>query len=99
MGLYPEVPGRTELVLGSPLFPAITIHRPVGDSPCVHQLLVSGQPSAKTSLPEALTLHGGTLNFTVFSIPDKIWGAYNRATNLRHFVPGRHARLIGVKQA
>ena len=31
MGLYPEIPGRAELVLGSPLFPSITVHRPGGD--------------------------------------------------------------------
>ncbi len=87
MGLYPEIPGRAELVLGSPLFPAITIHRPSGDlrimasaagtnSPYVHQLLLNGKPSTKTFLPEAFTLHGGTLNFTVSSIPDKVWGTH-----------------------
>ena len=87
MGLYPEIPGRAELVLGSPLFPAITVHRPAGDvrimataaatgSPYVHQLLVNGRPSTKTFLPEAFTLHGGTLNFTLSSTPDKAWGTH-----------------------
>jgi predicted alpha-1,2-mannosidase len=87
MGLYPEIPGRAELVLGSPLFPAITIHRPGGDlkitaeaaatkSPYVHQLLVNGQPSTKTFLPESFTLHGGTLAFTLSATPDEVWGSH-----------------------
>ncbi len=85
MGLYPEIPGRAELVLGSPLFPAITIHRSSGDlritapaaapnSPYVHRLLVNGRPSTKTFLPESFTLHGGTLDFTLSPEPSKSWG-------------------------
>ncbi len=31
MGLYPEIPGRAELVLASPLFTKVTVHRPGGD--------------------------------------------------------------------
>jgi predicted alpha-1,2-mannosidase len=87
MGLYPEIPGRAELVLGSPLFPAITVHRPGGDlritadaaapkSPYVHNLLVNGKPSTKTFLSEAYTLHGGTLAFTLSSAPDEAWGSH-----------------------
>ncbi len=87
MGLYPEIPGRAELVLGSPLFPAIRVHRSAGDlrivataaatnSPYVHQLLVNGKPCTKTFLPETFTLHGGTLNFTLSSSPDKFWGVH-----------------------
>lgn len=85
MGLYPEIPGRAELVLGSPLFPAITVHRAAGDlyisapaaatgSPYVHRLLVDGKPSAQTFLPESFTLRGGTLAFTLSPTPDKLWG-------------------------
>ncbi len=87
MGLYPEIPGRAELVLGSPLFPAITVHRPGGDlritataaaadTPYVHQLLVDGKPSTKTFLPESFTLRGGSLAFTLSSTPDEIWGTH-----------------------
>jgi predicted alpha-1,2-mannosidase len=87
MGLYPEIPGRAELVLGSPLFPAITVHRPGGDlriiapaaathSPYVYGLLVNGTPSTKTFLPESFALHGGTLSFDLSSTPDKTWGTH-----------------------
>lgn len=85
MGLYPEIPGRAELVLGSPLFSSITVHRPAGDlhilapsaskdSPYIHQLLVDGKPSTHTFLPETFALHGGTLTFTLAPTPDKSWG-------------------------
>ena len=87
MGLYPEIPGRAELVLGSPLFPAITLHRPAGDiriiaanaatnSPYVHQLLVDGKSTTKTFLPESLALHGGSLHFDLGSAPDRLWGTH-----------------------
>jgi putative alpha-1,2-mannosidase len=85
IGLYPEIPGRAELVIGSPLFPEIVIHRTGGDlhitapnaathSPYVQSLLVNGSASTKTFLPESFTLHGGTLSFVLSSTPDKTWG-------------------------
>ena len=85
IGLYPEIPGRAELVIGSPLFPEIVIHRAGGDlhieapnaathSPYVQGLQVNGRASTKTFLPEALTLHGGTLKFDLGSTADTTWG-------------------------
>lgn len=85
VGLYPEIPGRAELVIGSPLFPEITVHRTDGDvhitapnaathNPYVQSLLVNGKPSTKTFIPESFALHGGTLNFELSSTPDRTWG-------------------------
>jgi predicted alpha-1,2-mannosidase len=85
MGFYPEIPGRAELVLGSPLFPSIVIHRPAGnivihasraatDAPYVQSLRVNGLVSTKTWLPESFALHGGTLDFQLSSTPRKSWG-------------------------
>jgi predicted alpha-1,2-mannosidase len=87
MGLYPEIPGRAELVLGSPLFHAITVHRPGGDlhitatdaapdRPYVHRLTVDGKASIRTFLPESFTLNGGTLHFVLSATPDKNWGTH-----------------------
>jgi predicted alpha-1,2-mannosidase len=87
MGLYPEIPGRAELVIGSPVFPDIVIHRKEGDvhitapkaatnSPYVQSLAVNGNASSKTFLPESFALHGGTLNFVLSSTPDKAWGTH-----------------------
>lgn len=87
MGLYPEIPGRAELVLGSPTFPSITVHRPAGDirilapasSPTniyVQTLTLNNQPHPQTWLPETFALHGGTLNFTLTNTPNQTWGTH-----------------------
>lgn len=86
LGMYPAIPGRAELLLGSPLFPRAVIHRPGGDvtidapdaSPdnlYVHALTLDGQPWPKPWLSEAFALHGGTLHFTLGAGPDKAWGS------------------------
>jgi predicted alpha-1,2-mannosidase len=85
IGMYPEIPGRAELVLGSPLFREISIHRPAGDivikasgaatnSPYVQSLKVNGENSTKTWLPESFVERGGTLEYELSATPDKSWG-------------------------
>jgi predicted alpha-1,2-mannosidase len=86
LGMYPAIPGRAELLLGSPLFPRAVIHRPGGDVTIeapdasrdnlyVHALMLDGQPRRKPWLPESFALHGGTLHFTLVAKPDKAWGS------------------------
>jgi putative alpha-1,2-mannosidase len=85
MGLYPQIPGRAELVLGSPLFPSIHIRRSAGDiiihatgaatnAPYIQSLKVNGKPTTKTWLPETFVEHGGALDFTLSPTPNKQWG-------------------------
>lgn len=85
MGLYPEIPGRAELVIGSPLFPKITLHRAGGDvviradganseTPYVQALKVNGSAATATFLPESFALKGGTLEFTLGKEPNRNWG-------------------------
>ncbi len=85
LGIYPEIPGRAEFVLGSPLFPSATVHRAGGDlritahgaapdAPYVTGLRVDGEPWTRTWLPERFALHGGTLEFQLAPAPDKHWG-------------------------
>jgi predicted alpha-1,2-mannosidase len=85
MGMYPEIPGRAELVLGSPLFTAIHIRRAAGDivvkahgsgtnAPYVQSLKVNGKTTTKTWLPEGCVEHGGTLEFELSATPNKHWG-------------------------
>lgn len=85
IGMYPEIPGRAELVLGSPLFPAVRIRRAAGDmvvkargagtdSPYVQSLKVNGMTTTKTWLPESFVMHGGTLEFELNAEPNKHWG-------------------------
>ncbi len=85
IGMYPEIPGRAELVLGSPLFNAITIRRAHGNivvkangagtnAPYVQSLKVNGTPSTRTWLPESFVEHGGTLQYEMGATPNKNWG-------------------------
>jgi predicted alpha-1,2-mannosidase len=85
IGFYPEIPGRAELVLGSPLFTSVTVHRANGDvhviapaaatnAPYVQSLKVNGKSSSKTWLPESFALKGGTLEFDLGGTPNKSWG-------------------------
>jgi predicted alpha-1,2-mannosidase len=87
MGFYPEIPGRAELVLGSPIFTSVAVHRANGDvhviapaaatnAPYVQSLEVNGKPSSKTWLPESFALKGGTLKFELGSTPNKSWGTH-----------------------
>jgi putative alpha-1,2-mannosidase len=87
MGFYPEIPGRAELVLGSPLFTSVTVHRANGDvhvivpaaatnTPYVQAVKVDGKPSSKTWLPESFALKGGTLEFDLSNTPSKSWGTH-----------------------
>jgi predicted alpha-1,2-mannosidase len=85
MGLYPEIPGRAEMVLASPLFKKVTVHRGAGDvritapaaatnAPYVRGVKVDGKASSKTWLPESFALEGGRLEFDLVEAPDKQWG-------------------------
>ncbi len=85
IGMYPEIPGRAELVLGSPTFSHVLVHRPGGDVTIeapeasseafyVQRLAVNGRPSTRTWLPEDFALHGGTLRFALANSPNHQWG-------------------------
>jgi predicted alpha-1,2-mannosidase len=86
MGMYPEIPGRAELVLGSPLFSTIHIRRTAGDivvkargagtnAPYVQSLKVNGTSATRTWLPQSFVDHGGTLEFELGATPGRQWGA------------------------
>ncbi len=86
VGLYPAIPGRAELVIGSPLFPRAVIHRAGGDvsidaaeaatdAPFVHGLTVNGQPHDSPWLPADFAVHGGHLDFSLRATADPHWGS------------------------
>ena len=85
LGLYPEIPGRAELLLGSPLFPRAVVHRPGGEvvieatgagdgKSYVQTLTLDGKAWTKPWLPVSFAEHGGTLRFTLGAQPDVHWG-------------------------
>ena len=86
MGLYPIYPGRAELVLASPLFSQIVVHRPGGavtirapntaaDVLYVIGLTVDGQRTSHPWLPASFVKNGGTLDFDLSTTPDRSWGS------------------------
>jgi predicted alpha-1,2-mannosidase len=87
LGLYPEAPGRAELVTGSPLFPHIVVTRPNGktitiDAPgasastyYVQSLKVNGTATSKPWLPESFVATGGRLDFALAATPNTAWGS------------------------
>jgi predicted alpha-1,2-mannosidase len=85
LGLYPDVPSRAELQVAAPLFPravikrdggkTIRINAPGADAQYVQSLKVNGKSSSRPWLPESFVQHGGTLDFTLGTTPNKAWGA------------------------
>jgi predicted alpha-1,2-mannosidase len=87
MGLYPQYPGRAELLLSAPLFPRIVVRRGNGANltivapqasaatPYVSSLLVDGVAWTKPWLAESFTATGGQLDFTLSAQPNTGWGS------------------------
>ena len=87
LGMFPETPGTANLVLASPLFPQIILHRPSGqviqisapgasDSVYfVQSLNVNGMPSTSPWLPASFIANGGTLDYTLSTTSNPAWGA------------------------
>jgi predicted alpha-1,2-mannosidase len=86
LGMYPNYPGRAELVLASPLFPEARIHRGNGvtitirapgvtaATPYVRGLRLDGQAYDRAWLPESFVAQGGELSYTLSARPDPQWG-------------------------
>ncbi len=87
LGAYPENPGSSEVVLGSPLFQDIVVHLGDGgtitehapaaadDAPYVQNLTVDGTSWTRTYLPSSVFTTGGTLDWTLATSPSTTWGA------------------------
>ena len=87
LGMYPEIPGRAELVLASPLFPQLEIRRANGvkisirapkankENLYVKSLTLNGKPWSKPWLPESFVANGGSLDYVLAAKPDTSWGA------------------------
>ena len=87
LGLYPQVPSRAELVVGSPLFPFAHIDRAGGrdivirapqaaaDTPFVQSLRVNGRSTDRAWLPESFVHDGGRLDFALATTPNPRFGA------------------------
>lgn len=105
MGMYPQVPSRSELVLASPLFERVEINRPQGndisiraegasaDAPYVRSLKVNGRSSDRAWLPASFVRDGGRLDYRLGTTPNPTWGAKNPPPSFRQ---GEQPYQIGV---
>ena len=87
LGAYPENPGSSEVVLGSPLFKDVVFHLGDGgtitesapaaadNAPYVQNLTVNGASWTRTYLPPSIFTKGGTLDWTLATSPSTTWGA------------------------
>jgi predicted alpha-1,2-mannosidase len=84
LGIYPLQSGSPNWVIGSPLFPKVTVHRPTGDltitannnsatNVYVQSLKVNGKKSDSTSVTTKDLAGSATLDFTMGSTPST-WG-------------------------
>ncbi|GAA0582547.1 glycoside hydrolase family 92 protein [Kribbella sandramycini] len=86
IGLFPQTPGRAELLVGSPLFPKVELRRSNGvrltvEAPAtsdanqyVEALSLNGRPRAESWLPESFVIHGGRIVARMTDTP-AAWGA------------------------
>ncbi|MFD9890634.1 GH92 family glycosyl hydrolase [Amycolatopsis sp. NPDC059027] len=83
LGIYPEIPGRAETLLNTPLFPKATLTTGAGkkitvsgqgSGTYVAGLKVNGTDVGKAWLPEALISTGGKLDFALSATPTA-WGS------------------------
>ncbi|MFE1862691.1 GH92 family glycosyl hydrolase [Streptomyces anandii] len=107
LGMYPQVPSRGELVLASPLFERVEIHRPGGrdisvrargaaaDAPYVRSLKVNGRTSERPWLPASFVRDGGRLDYTLSGTADRTWGTAPSAAP-PSFRQGEQPYQIGV---
>ncbi|HEX3942744.1 MAG TPA: GH92 family glycosyl hydrolase [Rhizomicrobium sp.] len=86
LGMYPLYPGRSEFVLGSPLFEQAIVNRPgqraiinakgaAIDAPFIDSMSINGVASTKPWLPASFAMKGGTLEYVLARTPNKNWGA------------------------
>jgi predicted alpha-1,2-mannosidase len=85
LGMYPELPGSDVLVLGSPLFPKVTLHLAHGDvtikasgtenGPYVKSFTLNGKPWSKPWIRFLDISHGGKLTYKLGANPNTNWGS------------------------
>src|SRR6185369_2964740 len=100
LGMYPLYPGRSELVLGSPLFEKAVVERPGGrvtieakgaatDAPYVTALTLDGKPATKPWLPASFARNGGVLGYTLSKKAGSAWGSAPQDAPPSFGPPGR----------
>ncbi len=93
IGLFPQSPGRAELLLGSPIFTRVVIERSNGvrlaitgntTGTYVQDVRVNGSVRRASWLPELFLQRGGTVVFTLGDAPNTTWATTARDLPLDH---------------
>jgi len=83
IGMFPQAPGRAEMLLASPVFTRIQIERSNGvtlrisannTAPYVQSVRVDGAQATQSWLSESFLTRGGSVTFTLADAPNEIWG-------------------------
>ncbi|WP_165021035.1 GH92 family glycosyl hydrolase [Dysgonomonas sp. ZJ279] len=86
MGLYSVCPGTDQYVIGSPIFPKMTIHLENGktlvidaqgntlDNRYIQSASLNGKPFTRTWLTYEELTNGGTIQYKMENKPNKSWG-------------------------
>lgn len=82
IGMYPQAPGRAEMLLGSPVFTRVQIQRSNGvtlnisannTDTFVQGVRVDGKKSNRAWLPESFLTRGGSVSFTLGGSANEAW--------------------------
>lgn len=83
IGLFPEIPGVGGFSINSPVFPKIVLHLANGDlvikggdekKEYIQGLKINGKKSDSTWIDWNDIKNGGTLDYSLSTKPDKVWG-------------------------
>jgi putative alpha-1,2-mannosidase len=96
IGMFPQVVGRAELLLASPVFSTVVIERAggvrmvvrarsagAGDT-YIRGVRVDGVATNRSWLPESFVRRGGVVSFTLAGQPDTSWGTAPRDLPVDH---------------
>jgi predicted alpha-1,2-mannosidase len=82
IGMFPQSPGRAEMLLGSPIFTRVVLNRSNGvrltinantTDTYVQSVKLDNRQLKKSWLPESFVQRGGTVNFTLGSTANTTW--------------------------
>jgi len=82
MGMFPQVPGRAEMLLGSPVFTRVVLQRgngvrltveANGTDTYVQSVRLNGSKLNRSWLPESFVRRGGTVSFTTGPGANTTW--------------------------
>ncbi|WP_299039742.1 GH92 family glycosyl hydrolase [uncultured Pseudokineococcus sp.] len=110
IGLYPQTPSRGEMLISSPTFTQVRIHRDGGPTTTitapqasradvhVRGVRVDGRPWSRSWLPASVLLEGGHVRVAVGEEPDRAWGTAPEDRPVDHGMPAEATGPVAALQ-